>query len=342
VVSHLRGLTGLRKAGHAGTLDPFADGLLPVCIGRATRVIRFMEHYDKTYRVTVAFGLATDTQDRTGQPVFAKPLSPEEKKELADTDFAIVRQAVAELTRITSQLPPMYSAVKVNGRPLYAYARKGESIKRTERPVQIHEARLETAVLHETLTAVVTIRCSKGTYIRSLCDTLGRRLGWGAHAAELRRITCGPWCVDQAIAPAALKALLAAYPDRPDRLQILADKGLLLPAETALANLPVLQIDRASAVSLVNGRIVLLRDCLAANWSFPRRIDESGQAFGKSTEPVMTKQSLGSGQPPFPGRFAVYCAGQLVAVAVSELVGEDAWRIRTERVLIDLERLYRL
>ncbi|MDW7658424.1 MAG: tRNA pseudouridine(55) synthase TruB [Bacillota bacterium] len=307
VVARIRGLTGVRKVGHAGTLDPFADGLLPVCIGRATRVIRFMETHDKTYRVTVAFGTATDTQDLTGQTIFERHLTDAEKIHLVQSDFCDLRQAVSDLTRLKSQLPPMYSAVKIQGRPLYQYARKGQSVERTERPIRIYESVLESVTLEETLTAVIRIHCSKGTYIRSLCDTLGHRLGWGAHAAALRRLTCGPWSVDQAVTVESLSRILSDCPDRVQRLQILSETKILMPAETALVDLPVLQLKQQSAIDLINGRVVLL-------------------------EP---------GQQAFADRFAVYYAGQLIAVAITEQYNEDAWRIRTERVLIDLADLLR-
>jgi tRNA pseudouridine55 synthase len=270
-------------------------------------MVRFMETHDKVYRVTVAFGTATDTQDLTGQTIFERQLTAAEKKNLADTDFFDLRQAVADLTDLNSQLPPMYSAVKIQGRPLYQYARQGQTVARTERPVRIYEAVLESAALGETLTAVVRIHCSKGTYIRSLCDTLGSRLGWGAHAAALRRLACGPWSVEQAITLDALTRIISGCPDPDCRLQTLSEQNILLPAETALADLPDLQIGLDSAVDLINGRVVLL-------------------------EPA---------QQAFTGRFAVYCAGQLVAVAVTEQHNEGAWRIRTERVLINLADLHR-
>lgn len=307
VVARIRGLTGVRKVGHAGTLDPFADGLLPVCIGRATRMVRFMETHDKVYRVTVAFGTATDTQDLTGQTIFERQLTAAEKKNLAETDFYDLRQAVSDLKNLKSQLPPMYSAVKIQGRPLYQYARQGQAVTRTERPVRIYEAVLESAALEDTLTAVVRIHCSKGTYIRSLCDTLGSKLGWGAHAAALRRLACGPWSVEQAISLDSLAQVLSVCPDPAQRLQILSEKNILLPAKTALSDLQVIQIGLESAVDLINGRVVLL-------------------------EPA---------QQDFTGRYAVYCAGQLIAVAVTEQHNEDARRIRTERVLIDLADLHR-
>ena len=302
MVSRIRGLIGVRKVGHAGTLDPFADGLLPVCLGRATRVIQFMEHYDKAYRVTVAFGTATDTQDLTGQPVMTHELTQAERRHLLETDFAEVRRVVSELTGMEHQIPPMYSAVKIKGRPLYQYARKGLDIERRPRPVKIYEAILESAALTDILTAELSIRCSKGTYIRSLCDEIGRLMGWGAHAAALRRTACGPWSIDQAISLEQLSGWITdgASPDQ--RLQVLQDAQLLLPAASALTDLPTLAVSYDAAIALINGRAVL----------------------------------LDTDQPVLQGRFAVCSANRLIAVAELERYNEDAWRIRTERVLIDL------
>lgn len=300
VISRLRKLTGVQKIGHTGTLDPFADGLLPVCIGKATRLIQFMESHDKAYRVTVAFGRATDTQDRTGQVVFEHKLTDTERKELLKTDFAIVHQAVATLCSLTEQLPPLYSAVKVKGRPLYTYARKGQAVERKPRPIKVYQAAVDHIRLNEELEAEITLTCSKGTYIRSLCDTLGQITGWGAHAAALRRIESGPFSVNEAVTMDQLEKWLDGR-DRSEALDILSEKKVLLPLSAALSDRPGIQIDRTSAVALMKGQIVFF-------------------------EPAC--------EPPAE-RVTVWCEDRLIAVAVLEKKEADAWRIRTERVLID-------
>ncbi len=140
VVSRLRRLLGERKIGHIGTLDPFAEGLLVVCLGRATAAIRFMEDFTKTYEVRVAFGRATDTMDRTGTVTECHAFAPGELAALAACDFAPLRQVVRDLVGPSSQLPPMFSAVKMNGRPLYALARTGQTVERQPRPIVVHDA----------------------------------------------------------------------------------------------------------------------------------------------------------------------------------------------------------
>ena len=306
MVARLRGLTGIRKIGHAGTLDPFADGLLAVCIGRATRMIRYLEQHDKVYRVTVAFGRSTDTYDLTGKTCRTHQLTETEKKQLLTSDFAVVRRAVRALTLMREQEPPMYSAVKVEGRPLYAYARQGQTIERQARPVRIDKAILETISLDSHVTLDMTIHCSKGTYIRSLCEYLGQMTGWGAHATALRRVASGPWHVGQAVTLTQLAAWMDGR-TREEALRIFAEKGVLLPAFAALEGLARLTIETAAAHDLVCGRPVYL----------------PGERSDRSQ------------------RVAIWCGEQLVAVAQLERHSEDTWRIRTERVLINSADLLR-
>ncbi|NLO35722.1 MAG: tRNA pseudouridine(55) synthase TruB [Clostridiaceae bacterium] len=304
VVAKLRGVLGIRKIGHTGTLDPFADGLLAVCFGRATRLIQYMEAHDKTYRVTVAFGRTTDTLDLTGQTTAVNPLTETERADLLANGFAPVQRAVAALTGITAQVPPLYSAVKVNGRPLYRYARQGREVDRDSRPVRIDEAVLEHVELLEHVQAVVRISCSKGTYIRSLCETLGEATGWGAHAHALRRIGAGPWRDSQALEPGQLAERLAGCPDFYSRLARLESEHLLVSPADALPDWPILDLTSGQAEALVRGQPVLM--------------------------------------PSDPGaqRCLLAWNGLLAAVARCTTQQADAWRIRTERVLIDLEDLH--
>jgi tRNA pseudouridine55 synthase len=304
VVAKLRGVLGIRKIGHTGTLDPFADGLLPVCFGRATRLIQYMESFDKTYRVTVAFGRTTDTLDLTGQTTSVHPLSEAERALLLSDNFAPVRQAVAHLTEIKSQVPPLYSAVKVDGRPLYRYARQGQEVTREPRPVRIYEAALEQVALLEHVQAGIRVRCSKGTYIRSLCETMGEETGWGAHAQALRRTGAGPWTDSQAVGLGELAGYLSGCPDFECRLTRLeAEQWLVSPAD-ALPDWPVLNLEREQAEALVRGQPV----SLAAD--------------------------------PGSDRCLLAWNGRLAAIARCPSQQADAWRIRTERVLIDLEDLH--
>lgn len=243
MTARLRRLALIKKAGHIGTLDPFATGLLPVCLGRATRVIRFTDDYDKVYQVTVRFGLATDSQDLTGQPVWGRQPTAAELDLLRQTDFAAIRQAVADLVQLKEQLPPMYSAVKSGGRPLYEYARQGLELERQPRPIRIYAAELVSVQADDGLSAQVRIHCSKGTYIRSICDHLGQVLGFGGHAFALQRLACGPFRLED------------AWPlDRLTDSQLI--KEAALDPAAALAGLSQIKLNRAAAAGLVMGQPV--------------------------------------------------------------------------------------
>ncbi len=312
VISRVRKLSGQRRVGHTGTLDPFADGLLPVCIGRATHIVRYMDGYDKTYRVRAVFGRATDTQDLTGNTIFSHPLSEEECRRLRESDFAVLRQAVRGMAGKREQVPPMYSAVKVAGRPLYAYARKGETIERKSRQIEVYEADLEavgleTADQTETLTATLLIRCTKGTYIRSLVDDLGRQLGFGAYADRLTRLACGPFRLEDAQDLEELFSRFRACSDIGVFWEEMAAEGRLLAPGTALTDFPTVMIAETEALRLITGQ--------------PLYLPMDAAAFSE----------LASDRP------AVFvCRDRIVAVGSLVKEQADAIRVHTERVLIDL------
>jgi len=187
-----------RKAGHTGTLDPFATGLLVCCLGRATKLSTRLLDADKRYRAVLRFGVETDSGDRTGAVVAQ-----------AGADFSCVTmQALqAVLPRFTGsieQIPPMHSALKRDGKPLYAYARAGITLERAPRTVTIHAL---TLLACDGMTAQLEVHCSKGTYIRTLAQDIGRMLGCGAHLHALRRLGVGPFHMDDGIALDALQAL---------------------------------------------------------------------------------------------------------------------------------------
>ena len=176
VCAKLRGILKTKKVGHAGTLDPMATGVLPVFVGQATRAVSFAESGEKEYIATLRLGLVTDTQDISGQVL--------EQRDAAVT-AAEVAAVLPQLTGEILQLPPMYSAIKIGGRKLYDLARQGREVERTPRPVTIYEL-----ALLEQLSPVdfrLRIRCSKGTYVRTLCHDLGQLLGCGGCMAALRR-----------------------------------------------------------------------------------------------------------------------------------------------------------
>jgi tRNA pseudouridine55 synthase len=226
-----------RRVGHAGTLDPLATGVLPVAVGWATRLVEYMMAGEKTYQATMKLGSSTDTQDSEGQVV--------EEKEWQHVNREALDEAIVGFIGQIDQLPPMYSALKKDGKPLYQLARQGIEVERQSRPVVI-----ESLVVDEFAPPYITftVRCGKGTYVRTLCHDLGQLLNCGAHMTALRRLACGQFDVTAS--------------HTPDELQKLLDQGrplpLLSPAD-ALSDWPELS---------VSGSILArLQDCVAPNRS---------------------------------------------------------------------------
>ena len=187
VVAKLRTVFRGLKVGHAGTLDPAATGVLPILIGQATRVAEFLVEWDKEYETVLRLGQVTDTQDATGVMLEQRPVT--------GTTLEQVREAAARFVGRTMQVPPMYSAVKIAGVPLYRSARAGRTVEREPREVTIH--RLDVLGMDGADIRLLVV-CSKGTYIRTLCADLGQALGPGGHAAWLQRTRVGPLHLDQA------------------------------------------------------------------------------------------------------------------------------------------------
>ena len=187
VVSKLRGVFRTRRIGHGGTLDPMATGVLPVFVGRATRGVEFFEHADKTYEAVLQLGVTTDTEDTTGTVLEEKPVTVSEKQFLA-----VLEQFRGEI----EQIPPMYSALKVNGQKLYDLARQGKEVERKSRKITIF--RLE-CLSFDGASAKLLVHCSKGTYIRTLCKDIGQALGCGGCMAALRRVQAGEYTIENAV-----------------------------------------------------------------------------------------------------------------------------------------------
>jgi tRNA pseudouridine55 synthase len=188
VVLRVKRLLGAGRVGHTGTLDPLASGVLPLCLGRATRLSAFLTDQDKEYRATVRLGTRTDSGDAEGKVVAQVPV-PAFSSELLDSSLAALRGD-------QMQKPPMFSAVKVGGRKLYELARQGRDVERPSRPIRVSELELE-AVAPPDLT--LRIACSKGTYVRVLAQDLGERLGCGAHLVGLRRLRSGAFDLSRAL-----------------------------------------------------------------------------------------------------------------------------------------------
>jgi len=187
VTARLRRVFSTRRIGHGGTLDPMATGVLPVFVGRATRGVEFFEHAEKTYETVLRLGLTTDTEDITGEKLEERAVSFTSER---------LEEVLEAFRGDILQVPPMYSALKVNGQKLYDLARKGKTVERQPRPITIHELTL-LEVGENTLR--LRVRCSKGTYIRTLCKDIGEALGCGGCMAELRRVSAGEYGIAEAV-----------------------------------------------------------------------------------------------------------------------------------------------
>jgi len=221
------------KAGHTGTLDPLATGLLPLCFGAATKFAQVSLDADKAYRATVRFGVTTRTGDAEGEVVQERPVA---------FDRAALEAACAQWTGPIRQVPPMYSALKHNGRALYEYARDGIEIERAQRDVTIHTIAIVDWHPGQPETATIDVRCSKGTYIRTLAEDIGELLGCGAHLVGLRRTASGPLALAGAITLEALEALPEAERE-----------SCLLHPDTLLADWPAVRLDANESARFLTG-----------------------------------------------------------------------------------------
>ncbi len=232
VVAALRTRLGQEKVGHAGTLDPAATGVLPVLLGKATKISSYLMDWEKEYRAVLRLGQSTDTQDATG--VVISEACPEGISE--ESIYATVNQFYGRI----EQIPPMYSAIKVAGRPLYKAARAGQIVERAPRFVTIHH--IEVQSIHGPDVALC-VRTSKGTYIRTLCADIGQRLGVGGHMRELIRSRVGPLCLEQAL-PLAQWSRSCLQNENPlTRLTL----------DQALAFLPAVIVDPAMVSLVLHG-----------------------------------------------------------------------------------------
>ncbi|MFZ0625027.1 MAG: tRNA pseudouridine(55) synthase TruB [Acidimicrobiia bacterium] len=188
VVTRVKGATGAKKVGHAGTLDPMATGMLVVALGRATRLIRYIQEQPKEYIAAAMFGVATDTLDSDGAVISREPMS---------FTLAELREVAERFVGTTHQVPPMVSALKHQGRRLYELARQGEVIEREARPVEIHELEISSVGSEPYPEVRFRVVCGKGTYVRSLADDLAGALGGAAHLTELRRTRTGRLAIDR-------------------------------------------------------------------------------------------------------------------------------------------------
>lgn len=236
-------LLGAAKAGHTGSLDPLATGVLPLCFGEATKFSQFLLEADKRYRVTVQLGVATETGDADGAVRETRPVPA-----LGDAEL---EKALAAYRGEIQQTPSMYSARKVDGQPLYKLARQGLTVEREARPISIHRLEL-TERGADWLT--LSIHCSKGTYVRTLAEDLGEDLGCGAHVTALRRLAAGPFTERQAVTMAALEACEGDPAAR------------LLPAAAAVQDWPRVGLTELTAAYVRQGQPVQVAGAPASGW----------------------------------------------------------------------------
>lgn len=196
VVAKLRGILKQKKIGHTGTLDPQATGVLPVCLGKGTKLCDMLTEHDKEYETVMVLGITTDTEDMTGKVLQEREVNVQEEE---------VREAINSFLGDYWQVPPMYSALKVNGRKLYDYARAGIEIERKSRLVEI----LDIQIIDISLPKIIfRVKCSKGTYIRTLCKDIGEKLGCGACMEELKRTQVGIFNIDKALTLSQIEQLV--------------------------------------------------------------------------------------------------------------------------------------
>ena len=200
VVARLRGILHMKKIGHTGTLDPDAEGVLPVCLGIGTKLCELIADRDKEYIAVMRLGVTTDTQDMSGE--VQEQISDEEVR-LRVTPQK-VKETAAEFMGEISQIPPMYSAVKVDGKRLYEYARAGRTVERKARNITIYELEITSVDLP---LVTMRVRCSKGTYIRTLCHDIGQKLGCGGTMQALERVSAGGFSIEHAIPLGRIEAL---------------------------------------------------------------------------------------------------------------------------------------
>jgi tRNA pseudouridine55 synthase len=243
-VSVVKRLFAAKRAGHAGTLDPLASGCLPIALGEATKTVPFVMDGRKTYEFTVRWGEERDTDDAEGRVVESRPARPTAEA---------IRALLPRFTGTIAQVPPRFSALKIEGERAYDLAREGKAVELAARPVDIH--RLEFVAMPDPEHTVLAAECGKGTYVRALARDLGRELNCLGHVVALRRTAVGSFTQDCAVTLEALQAASSAAPDP----GAIAATALLLPVEAGLAALPALAVSRADAGRLARGQTVLLR-----------------------------------------------------------------------------------
>ena len=242
-VALIRRLTGIKRVGHTGTLDPMATGVLPICIGSATRITEYLDQDEKTYRCTMQLGIETDTQDIWGQILRERPVENILPDRIAEVVFSFQGDVV--------QIPPKYSALKVNGKRLYEYARAGQEVEIKSRHIFISKISLDCIQGNQ---ITFTATCSKGTYVRTLCQDIGEKLGCGGTMTGLVRLATGMFRLEDAYTPEALKSMTKEEIE-----------GILIPIEAPLNQFAPMILDQQTARDFTNGKTILIPESMMTN-----------------------------------------------------------------------------
>lgn len=258
-VSRVRRILQQKKAGHTGTLDPDVTGVLPVCLGQGTRIVEYLQELPKAYEVNMRLGTATTTEDASGEIIEQKLVEPD------CFDRTRLEDVFARFLGEIEQVPPMFSAVKVNGKRLYDLAREGIVVERKARNVTIYDLDLHTFQFDGTGCNITFLcRCSKGTYVRTLCVDIGKMLGYPAHMERLIRVESGPFRLEQAVTLEMLEELNQA-----GRLS-----EVLIPVAEAIDFLPRYEIPASRKKAVLNGLETALPDCKLPEGSLIRLFAE--------------------------------------------------------------------
>ena len=264
VVQVVRRLFSHIKAGHSGTLDPMATGVLPVCLGRGTRVVEYMIELPKVYRASVVLGKTTDTEDATGATLETKDIPMLERDQ--------VEEILRNFTGRIEQLPPLYSAVKYKGKPLYKWTRLGEEVPRKVRTALIYSIKMLEFNLSREPHLVFDVECSRGTYIRTLAADLGKKIGCGAHLSGLTRLAVGPYMIEHAYNIEELASLASAG----------CIETAIQPIDSALIQLPQIVLNSNQIEALKQGKLIeydYFEDLEQINADSPIRVYDQQDVF---------------------------------------------------------------
>ncbi|MFC3093487.1 tRNA pseudouridine(55) synthase TruB [Alteromonas sediminis] len=241
VLQHVRRLYNAQKAGHTGALDPLASGMLPICLGEATKFSQFLLDADKAYEVTARLGIRTTTSDADGDVVSERDVS---------VDEAQIRSACASFIGESMQVPSMFSALKYKGKPLYSYAREGITVPRDARKITVYNLEINAIALPD---IHMTVHCSKGTYIRTIVDDLGEQLGCGAYVTKLHRTKVAEYPTDKMYAMESLEAIAQQHGET-------GLDAILLPMDTAVMTLPAYHVGASEKVRFQHGQAARVND----------------------------------------------------------------------------------